>query len=167
MIKIQKQICECCGGSSFKNIGKNRIQCEYCDTVYITDEDYSERKIGFEMNPNDYCDRFRDEIERINKECEELGNGVTLIEQYDDVYLDEKQREDKYNDCILLEVKRKKKNKIFTILLILCLVLSGVTNGISSFGIIFFLFMIVYNDSKKSTRESQQYIKDYLMEAHW
>ena len=106
------------------------------------------------MNPNDYCDRFRDDIERIDKE-------------YDDVYLDEKRREDKYNDCILLEVKRKKKNKIFTILLILCLVLSRATNGISSFGIIFFLFMIVYNDSKKSTRESQQYIKDYLMEAHW
>ena len=154
MIKIQKQICECCGGSSFKNIGKNRIQCEYCDTVYITDEDLSGRKVGFEMNPNDYCDRFRDDIERIDKE-------------YDDVYLDEKRREDKYNDCILLEVKRKKKNKIFTILLILCLVLSVVTNGVSSFGIIFFLFMIVYNDSKKSTRESQQYIKDYLMEAHW
>lgn len=161
MIKIQKQICECCGGSSFKNIGKNRIQCEYCDTVYITDEDYSERKVGFEMNPNDYCDRFIDDIERIGKDIERIDK------EYDDVYLDEKRREDKYNDCILLEVKRKKKNKIFTILLILCLVLSGVTNGISSFGIIFFLFMIVYNDSKKSTRESQQYIKDYLMEAHW
>lgn len=141
MIKIQKQVCECCGGSSFKNIGENKIQCEYCDTVYVTDKDSSERKVGFEMNPNDYYDRFRDDIERINKEAEET-----------------------YNRCVEIEVKRKKLNRLFLILMIVSLVFSGLTGGVSAPFSLVFLFCIVWNDSRQKTRNAQAFIKQYLSE---
>lgn len=161
MIKIQKQMCECCGGSSFKHIGENQIQCEYCDTVYVTDEDSSERKVGFELNPNGYHDRFRDDEERINKECEELLNShhniITLLNRCENNYL-----EKEYNRCIEIEVKRKKLNRLFITLMMISFILSAITGGVYALFSVVFLFCIVWNDSRQKTRDAQAFIKQYL-----
>ena len=143
MQKLERRICSSCGSSSFKSVDNNTIQCEYCDTVYITDEASSERKIGFEINSNNYYDRYRDIVKRINKEKED---------------------EETYNRCIEIEIKRKKLNRLFLILMLLSLILTGVTNGGSSVFILVFLFCIVWNDSRQKTRNAQAFIKQYLSE---
>lgn len=163
MQKLERRICSSCGSSSFKSVDDNTIQCEYCDTIYITKENCPDRKVGFEINLNGYHDRFRDDTEKINNECEEILNShhniITLLNQCEDNYLEEK-----YNRCIEIEVKRKKLNRVFLILMIVSLVLSGLTGGVSAPFSVVFLFCIVWNDSRQKTRNAQAFIKQYLSE---
>lgn len=76
MMKLQKQVCECCGAVGFKVIGENKIQCEYCDSIYIVDGDSSYAQLYGEEQQRKYEEQQEadwkatcDEAVRLRDKC--------------------------------------------------------------------------------------------------